>query len=1012
MKKFNLIITLSILVSQLLAIVPENEGSKWRYSLNGTWQFILENETSPLSLNELLKPGFKNANWEPIEVPGNWEMQGYPDLGYGGGVIDKTGWYKYEFSIPEHWGKTNRQVEIVFEGVASGYDLWVNGQHVGGFESAYNRSYHNIAGEINPDGKNELLVKVYNHHAHSAFDQSDSWSFCGIFRDVYLCATPVVHFDEYRITTKLKEENDAIVDIAIDIYSFYEDFLPLEDLKVEAELNYGNETIISEIKQVAWPGNDINKQNKAMRMMPDNVGFSFTVKNAELWNAETPNLYQLSLKLYQGNNLLQTAQKNIGIREISIENGQLLLNGKPVKLRGINRHEMHPEKGRALTRENWIKDLELIQAANINTIRTSHYPPHPKFIELCDQYGMYVIDEVPNGYGDYLLRQPQSLGIMLERVQNTIDRDRNSPSVIMWTIGNENPTSRYLIKAGEFAKMLDPSRPIGYAGNNFGTRLYGIPADVDVFCKHYPDSRLVEEIENSDAINGPVIFTEYNHALDNALDELEYRWNIIQNSKKIAGGCIWDWVDQEVMRVVPKGERVYDPRKEIETYNDQRNYRVNRWINDSTILDTHGADGNDGIVDGYRNPSPSYFEVKKVYAPVKVAENEVDIANNKPVEITIKNDFDFINLEQIDCAFQLISNNELITTGKLDLSAEPGEILKVVVPFPRNKVKKGTVNYLAIKFIHSNERHINTQHVKLISGKDTDNTGLLGEPMDTVFHFSKGKNELPSSLKINDEIKIEFTENGSFTISQLGNIIATGPLLHTNRKLGNTDIFLIYRNKERGGAHRPFFMESHMKSTDILSAGITESGDSKSVSLEYKFTIGENKGDVKMNLLMDINENTNYIDFRYQLIGEDIKVGFHELGLGLKVPAAYGNFSWLGDGPHIAYPGQYSLNEFGYYAKTINDRYFEGNYKNIVSALLTNSKKSGVAWLGNAMDVGLEKLQSDIILSHNVYVANRARKMKDSDLSHLENPLTGAFRLVLFDKGRLPDIIGAALKSY
>ncbi len=282
-------------------------------------------------------------------------------------------------------------------------------------------------------------------------------------------------------------------------------------------------------------------------------GFRIAVPKPKLWNAEEPNLYTLTLILTAGGETMQTVRARIGIRAVSIEDGVFKINGRPVKLRGVCRHEIHPEVGRAFREDLWRQDIGLMKAANINAVRTSHYPPHERFLELCDEAGLYVIDEVPMGFGDSYLNIPEMRGTMLARAEETIARDRNHPSVIVWSIGNENPLTLNLENTAREVKLLDPERPILYPGGNFN----GSPNDrtntghssfVDILSHHYPTNADMEQYASERNYRIPWIFTEINHALHGGFDDYRTKWELIEKTDVFAGGMIWLWADQGIRR--------------------------------------------------------------------------------------------------------------------------------------------------------------------------------------------------------------------------------------------------------------------------------------------------------------------------------------------------------------------------------------------------------------------------------------------------------------------------------
>jgi beta-galactosidase len=274
------------------------------------------------------------------------------------------------------------------------------------------------------------------------------------------------------------------------------------------------------------------------------AGTILRIAQPHLWTAETPALYTLELALASGQRISET----IGLRQVTVVDGVLRLNGRPIKLRGVDHHDLWPEQGRVATEERMRRDLALMRAANINFIRTSHYPPHPRLLELCDELGFYVMDEVPFGFGDAHLTDPAYQEDLFVRARATLQRDRNRASVIIWSVGNENPNTPLTFATGKLVKQLDPSRPICFpqVGSYFGRSHGDLPPWVDIYAPHYP---VVATVENyAQTLTRPVIFTEYAHALGLATDRIEAQWAVMQASPRLAGGAVWMFQDQGILR--------------------------------------------------------------------------------------------------------------------------------------------------------------------------------------------------------------------------------------------------------------------------------------------------------------------------------------------------------------------------------------------------------------------------------------------------------------------------------
>ncbi|TKG89423.1 hypothetical protein EYV94_25720 [Puteibacter caeruleilacunae] len=969
------------------AILPEKMESFWVNSLNGDWKFKFEKGSCTVNAKAVFNGEIAVAEWDNISVPSNWEMHGFGTLEYKFPKSDETGWYYREFEVPENWKETNRKMRLYFEGVAYGFEVWLNGKRIGDFESAFNRAEFDIQNYIRKNEKNKILVRVYGNHEHVGFDCSDSWSLHGIFRDVYLYAAPQVHYDKVVITTPEQGQN-AEINIVSDIHSFHLKDGPLKDVTQEVVLKYNGEVIKTIEQAVLWQGK---------HYMPLPLNTSFKLNDAKLWNAETPNLYELVQTLKQGEEVLHSISSKVGIREISIENSQLLVNGSPIKLRGVNRHEMHPERGRAVSEADMRLDLEKMKQANINTIRCSHYPPHPRFFELCDEYGFYVIDEIPLGFDEYSQKIPGNLGTMLARVNHTVNRDINHPSVLIWSVGNENPICTNWIKMYEYCKMLDPTRPALYSGNNFHGYMNGMPVNTDMFADHYPSTEEIIEHRDDEHIQAPIIYTEYNHALDKALYDLEERWNIMQNSRKHAGGCIWDWVDQELLRSVKKGAKVYDTRAKDFKYPVNGSALIaNRWKNDSTILDCHGAYGNDGLVDGYRNPSVSYFEVQAVYCPVKFREDKIGVAENESPAVEIQNNYDFIDLSGHKCIWKWYSNNKLQKEGTLELTALPHTKQKVQFPFALKKALAENVNIIELSVVDHKQRNIRNKTIEIVT------EGSVAENGDSKLINDGEYKSIPaqSSIKLASNQTLRFDENGKFQFYLGSALMVEGPILKTGRNADNTTKWLTYYSKKKKRSVPTIYPDVFADNYRLVSQKWYQNNMSTKVELLYAFKLKNEDAEVQLHLNISVQES-GQVDFEYQLKEAAVSAKFLELGLGLKMPDRLENIAWLGDGPYPQYPKKASSGNFNYHKMKIDDSNFEGNHTNVSAIVVSNNKKTGVGIVAKNQNWGMTALQDSYVLSNNLFVANRVKKGSVPSLTGLDKKPKGSFSFFLSGNKKL-----------
>ena len=503
-------LTLPAAFAQPTEVYPLRSGPAAQ-TLNGQWQFKYLAGTDVGPDAAFSAPDFvPAAGWKPIVVPGHWELQGFAEPKYGMDLIAGIGLYRRTFQVPAAW--TGQRVFLHFDGVLYGFDAWVNGRKIGSWASAYNPVAFDITDALKAGADNVLAVQVSTRSHGWEFDVNDCWGLSGIYRDVTLFAVPVAHFTDCTARTKLNPDGSATLTVST---------LTNAPTGISGRLLAPDGRLVSTL---AFATGKLTGAEATLQL-----------EHPQLWTAETPALYTLELALASGQ---QLAEK-IGLREVTIADGVLKLNGQPIKLRGVDHHDIWPVNGRVATEELMRHDLELMRAANINFIRTSHYPPHPRLLELCDELGFYVMDEVPFGFGENHLTDPAYQDDLYVRARATVRRDRDRASVIVWSVGNENPNTPLTIATARRVKELDPTRPVCFPqeGGYFAPHYTELPPDIDIYAPHYPSTTRVSEYAAT--LTRPIIFTEYAHALGLASDQIQAQWAIMQASPRIAGGSIW-----------------------------------------------------------------------------------------------------------------------------------------------------------------------------------------------------------------------------------------------------------------------------------------------------------------------------------------------------------------------------------------------------------------------------------------------------------------------------------------
>ncbi|MEG1297233.1 MAG: glycoside hydrolase family 2 TIM barrel-domain containing protein [Niameybacter sp.] len=534
--------------------------------LNGDWQFELAD--SPYNRNEeFFKKDYDVSRWDTIQVPSNWQTKGYdvpkytdtklpwegvevPPLGISPTLYNPVASYKREFTVPKDWD--GKEVFVSFQGVESAMYLWINGQYVGYSEDSYTAAEFNITPYLNTDGTpNQIAVQVYRWSDGSYLEDQDFIRLSGIFRDVFLFSkNKEASIFDFNYTTDLDNKfEDATLNIEATFRKYVDEIAT--GYKVKATLfDSEGKTVLTEVVPVEFKENEVH------------IAKSIKVDNPLKWSAEQPNLYQLVLALEDENgDIVETAGCNVGFREISIINNgtnqaQITINGQPIIFYGVNRHETVPEGGRQITEESMIEDIKLMKQYNINAVRNSHYPNQARWYELCDIYGLYVVDEAnieSHGVNDYIPQSdPGWIEACKDRMQATIERSKTHPSIIMWSLGNESYNGDVWGILGKLCKELDPTRLTHYEGHR------EIP-EVDVWSRMYRRVNNLEEIDKTKnplvwwGVNGnkPALQCEYAHAMGNGIGNLKEYWDVYDAYPILQGGFIWDWVDQTIQMDTP-----------------------------------------------------------------------------------------------------------------------------------------------------------------------------------------------------------------------------------------------------------------------------------------------------------------------------------------------------------------------------------------------------------------------------------------------------------------------------
>jgi len=984
-----MVVSALVLISSSAAILPEDPPSEFVQSLNGRWKFKLFANDDDLKGIPFQTMDFDDRTWSEIHVPGNWEVEGFAEPQYETPADSVVGIYRRTFTLPPAW--RSRHVLFYSEGIAFGYELWINGHRLGSFENAFLRAEFDITDHIHYDRNNVIAFRVYRDHFQMVFDCSDDWALSGIFRDVYLYAAPQAHVEELTITTQIdKASSSASVNGMLTINHFIEKALTLKTLVVEIRLSFRGETLYHELLPIPW---------RNIKYLPDPFTFHIQLVEPYLWNAETPNLYDLQIVLKEGGQVLQTIRRRVGIRTVNVDGEVLKLNHRPIKLRGVCRLEIHPAVGRALREQHWLQDIKLMKEANINAVRTALGPPHPRFLELCDEFGLYVIDEVPFDVGDERLQDPLSLGALLARAQNTIDRDKNHTSVIIWSIGNENPSARHVTKTAQFVKLMDSTRLILYPDVGRLRILSGIPTFLDFWAPHYISENEIKELGEDASLDKPVLLTEYNHALDVAFEGLGEKWEAIERSDKLAGGMIWVWSDQGLYRQV-NGREVIDSYADVNALSFRSSaLSGDRWVDGNTILDSHGQYGSDGIVYADREAQTDYWQTRKIYSPVKILEKEVR-AGEGGVSLTCLNRYDFINLDQVLLRWEYRVNQSRVQAGEERVSIAAHGQGKIF--FPVKKFKREGEHLLRIEATDHHGRRIYEHVVELLGeGGRKDYGRWLGGGGSGAMVRSEVDSLLPipGEIAIGKEGTLTVRADGLLSLHWSGGMGMTGPYVRVGRKVTMA---------ERRNLGNQLWTGPLLTSYRLIRKGGEECKGGMRLYLEYVFDrLQDSKEEIGLKVWILVKEEGR-LAVEYELAPRGCTGYVQELGIGFKMSNGMGKVEWIGEGPYASYPGKSELSERGIWSLERGDRYFAGNRMHVDVVVLRDERGNGLGLIGRDENVSWEEAgESALLWSHNLKVAGMGTKGSlPRSLVPMQqiDKLTGHFWLLMVKKS-LIDLI-------
>lgn len=961
-------------------------------SLNGEWLFnwVPKPEERPA---EFYKTDFNDINWKKVNVPFNWEMKGFGTPVYvSAGFIFKidppkvtsepdssyttfkernpVGSYRKWVEMPEP--RDGNQVFIHFEGVSAAFYVWVNGKLAGYSEGSMEPAEFNITKQL-VKGRNLIAVEVYKLCDGSYLEDQDMWRLSGIYRDVYLYTSKNARIRDYAIRT-IPDRNyeDFTLEIKPELATYNDD--NLKGWSIDATVYDSNGKMILDkpvsidaepVLNKAFKSSVLN-QRTPQRGKPAFAWISIPVKKPNLWTAETPELYKLVLNLRDtAGVVIESVASSFGFRSVETKDGRVLVNGKPIRLRGVNRHEFDPDNGHTMSEEMMTKDILLMKRANINAVRCAHYPNDPRWYELCDKYGLYVIDEADieeHGLRGRLASEPEWLGSFMDRAMRMAIRDKNHPSIIFWSMGNEAGYGPNFAAISSWLKEYDPTRLIHYEGaqgkgmefriGQGNDKTLNDPSTVDVISRFYP--RTMDEYLNPEKAgdaaseraenarwerlleiardkndNRPVMTSEYAHCMGNALGNLKEYWDEMYSNPRMLGGFIWDWVDQGIRRKASNG-------KEYFAYGGDFNDKPNS-----------AAFCFNGVIFPDRTYSAKYNQVKKVYQPFSVKGE-----NLKPgtIKIQIENRNHFLNMSEYDCLWEIVCQDKVLQKGNIpQMQIQPGMTANYLIPAKPIKTQPGCEYFLNLKFIQKN---------KSLWADAGYEVGFEQLKLDMPFVATQKINhdqDSPLSITVEPGTCVKVTGN-NFTV-RFGN------------KSGSLESWMVDGHElisEKFGfqAYRAF-TDNDKGFGNWLAKDWKNAGLDSLRPIVKSFKINDRKSNsVAIITKIRHESKSGFIvqDVKYIVYGDGSVNMVNEfepsqdlpylprMGVTFQMPGKFENMKWYGHGPFENYADRKDCTPVGFWTSTVTDQYTPyprpqecGNKEGVRWVTLTDKDSTGLS---------------------------------------------------------------------
>ena len=842
-------------------------------------------------------PSFDDRAWHDITVPGNWEMAGFSDPTYDH-ADDAAGLYRRAFDVPASFA--GQRVLWHFDAVMDGAEVFVNGHRVGYHEGGFTGWDLDVTDALKPGARNEFALRVCKTTPSVSLDSGDFWNLGGISRDTYLKAVPITHVDDLTVVTPLSADHvDATLDTTVRV-----DGVPGQTVGVTAVLYKFDGSKVDGVPPLSATGT-VNGDRAV------DLHLAAPVKGPKLWSAEHPDLYYLVYALSADGKPVEAVQQRFGFRQVEIKDNVLLWNGVPIKCTGTCRHEEWSALGHALDEHAWQTDVAMMKAANINAVRTSHYNHAPRFLELCDEKGLYILDEIPACFCN-----PKDLSLKDAFVQHAVEslsRDKNLPCVLAWSCGNESGFGPDFAAMVDYVAAHDPTRPRFVSEQSKKTY-----PKISFNDWHYPDDGAVARMAKS--ADGPWVITEGPHtfygpelAYDPGVGDLwgevlAKQWSHIWPAPRVLGGFIWEWQDQGLL----------DPYVEA-SKKDARGV-------------TH--ENHKGLVDGFRNPKPELYHVKEVYSPVTTDARTVQ-PDAGACHVPVQNRYAFTDLSELACHWHAMAGDRELAAGELHPSCPPGATADVTFPAPAG------LDALVLEFVHPDGRSVYTTRLTA-AGAATPAPpppavaavpGTVPQVSDTD---AAVRVTLPSTTVSVDKA------TGRATFALPGGGSMTGPTLNLGERRAD--------DGDHRSGHDPAWVGStsapRLTDPQVTAAAPTADGRvTITVAADVSLAEAPDAHLGRLTYTLDVHPDGT-TDVGYEMAWAAADVNAWEFGLTFDMPAACDHLGWYRDAQWTAYPAGHVGAVTG--RVDAKDVSFRSTKRNTEWATLTDAAGDGVAVLRGA----------------------------------------------------------------